>query len=78
MKEIHIRDLKEDNGRDSIISMICGFESEVAAVVNGKKLNAKSIMNTLVIDHARNIDFTITGVDEEWAEAAIKKLYNLD
>lgn len=40
-------------------------------------MNAKSIMNTPMIDHADNIDFTIIGVDEEKAESAIKKLYDL-
>lgn len=52
--------------------MVCGFESEVTAVVNGQKLNAKSIMNAPVIDHAENVDFTIIGVDEETAETAIR------
>ena len=78
MREIHIRNLKAKNERGSIISVVCGYESEVTAVVNGQKFNAKSIMNTPVIDHAENADFTITGVDEEKAEMAIKKLYDLD
>lgn len=78
MKEIHIRDIKVKSKRGSIISTVCGFESEVTAVVNGQKLNAKSIMNTPVIDHADNVDFTIIGVDEETAETAIKKLYDLN
>lgn len=45
--------------------------------MSGQKFNAKSIMNTPMIDHADNIDFTIIGVDEEKAETAIKKLYDL-
>ncbi len=52
MKEIHIRNLTEENER-------------------------KSIMNTPMIDHAENIDFTIIGADEEMAEMEIKKLYDL-
>lgn len=78
MREIHIRNLKAKNERGSIISVVCGFESEVTAVVNGQKYNVKSIMNTPVIDHAENVDFAITGIDEEKAEMAIKKLYDLD
>ena len=77
MREIHIRNLTAKNESGSIISVVCGFESEITAVVNGQKFNAKSIMNTPVIDHATNIDFTIVGVDEEKAEMAIKKLYDL-
>lgn len=77
MREIHIRNLTAKNERGSIISVVCGFESEVTAVVNGQKFNAKSIMNTPMIDHAENIDFTIIGADEEKAEIAIKKLYDL-
>lgn len=34
-------------------------------------------MNTPVIDHAESVVFTIMGVDEEKAEMAIKKLYDL-
>lgn len=77
MKEIHIRNLTAKIDRGSIVSVVCGYESEVTAVVNGQKLNAKSIMNTLMIDHAENIDFTIIGADEEMAEMTIKKLYDL-
>jgi len=77
MKEIHIRNLTAENERRSIVSVVCGYESEVIAVVNRQKLNAKSIMNTPMIDHAESIDFTIIGVDEEMAEMAIKKLYDL-
>lgn len=77
MREIHIRNLTAKNERGSIISVVCGFESEITAVVNGQKFNAKSIMNTPVIDHAENIDFSIVGADEEKAEMAIKKLYDL-
>lgn len=77
MREIHIRDLIAENERGSIISVVCGFESEITAVVNGQKFNAKSIMNTPMIDHAESIDFTIIGADEEKAEMAIKKLYDL-
>lgn len=78
MKEIHIRNLTAENERRNIVSVVCGFESEVTAVVNGQKYNAKSIMNTPVIDHAENVDFVITGIDEEKAEMAIKKLYDLN
>lgn len=77
MKEIHIRNFKAKSKRGSIISVACGYESEVTAVVNGQKFNAKSIMNTPMIDHVENIDFTIIGADEEKAEMAIKKLYDL-
>ena len=77
MREIHIRNLTAKKERSSIISVVCGFESEIIAVVNGQKFNAKSIMNTPMIDHAENIDFTIMGADEEMAEMAIKKLYDL-
>ena len=77
MKEIHIRNLTAKSDRGSIVSVVCGYESEVTAVVNGQKFNAKSIMNTPMIDHAENIDFTIIGADEEKAEMAIKKLYDL-
>ena len=77
MREIHIRNLTPKNERSSIISVVCGFESEITAVVNGQKYNAKSIMNTPVIDHAESVDFTIMGGDEEKAEMAIKKLYDL-
>ena len=77
MREIHIRNLTPKNERSSIISVVCGFESEITAVENGHKFNAKSIMNTPVIDHAENIDFSIVGADEEKAEMAIKKLYDL-
>lgn len=48
------------------------------SVVNGQKYNAKSIMNTPMIDHAESIDFMIVGADEENAEKAIRKLYELD
>ncbi|MBO5353083.1 MAG: hypothetical protein J6A77_07265 [Lachnospiraceae bacterium] len=61
MKEIHIRNLTAENERRSIVSVVCGYESEVTAVVNGQKLNAKSIMNTPMIDHAESIDFTVSG-----------------
>ncbi len=77
MRKIHIQNLTAKNARGSIVSVVCGFESEITAVVNGRKFNAKSIMNTPMIDHAENIDFTIIGVDEEKAEMAIKKLYDL-
>ena len=77
MREIHIRNLTPKNERSSIISVVCGFECEITAVVNGQKFNAKSIMNTPVIDHAESVVFTIMGADEEKAEMAIKKLYDL-
>lgn len=77
MREIHIRNLTAKNESGSIISVVCGFESEITAVVNGQKFNAKSLMNTPAIDHAESVDFTIMGVDEEKAEMAIKKLYDL-
>jgi len=78
MREIYIRNLSKNSDRRSITSAVCSFESEVTAVVNGQKYNAKSIMNTPVIDNAENIDFSIIGADEENVETAIKKLYNLN
>ena len=77
MREIHIRNLTPGNERGSIVSVVCGFESEITAVVNGQRFNVKSIMNTPMIDYAKYIDFTIIGADEEKAEMAIKKLYDL-
>lgn len=77
MKEIHIRDFKHSKEKKSIVSVVCGFESEITAVVSGQKFNAKSIMNTPMIDHAECIDFMIAGVDEEKAEKAVKKLYDM-
>lgn len=77
MEEIHIRNVVHKNGRASIISVACGFESRVIIVVNGQKFNAKSIMNASVVDNAENIDFMIMGADEENVKIAIKKFYGL-
>lgn len=78
MTEIQINRLEHKKKEDSIICAVCGFESEIIAKVDGKKLNAKSIMNTPLIERANNIDFTISGVDEDKAVKGIRKYYELD
>ena len=55
----------------------CGFQSEIIAVVNDQRYNAKSILNTPLIDYAKSVDFSINGEDEETAEMAIKKRFGL-
>lgn len=77
MKELHISECPKMKEK-SIVTIVCGFQSEIIAVVNDKKYNAKSIMNTPVIDSAKCVDFIIIGEDEEMAEMAIKKQYELD
>jgi len=77
MREIQIRKNSKNQGK-RIAAAVCGYESEVFAVINGKKYNAKSIMNMPVMEQAEIIDFLISGEDEEIVERAIMKLYGLD
>lgn len=77
MKEIYIIECIKTKGK-CIVSIVCGFQSEIIAVINDQRYNAKSILNTPLIDYAKSVDFFINGEDEETAEMAIKKLYGLD
>lgn len=76
MRELHINNTEHIKCRGGIISVTCRFQSEIIAIVNGQRLNAKSIMNTSAIVKADAIVFLISGVDEENTELAIKELYN--
>lgn len=77
MKELHVRECLKIKEK-SIVAIVCGFQSEIIAVVNDERYNAKSIMNSPIVDSAKRVDFIITGEDEEMAEMAIKKQYGLD
>jgi len=77
MKELHVRECPKRKEK-SIVAIACGFHSEIIAVVNDERYNAKSIMNSPIVDSAKCVDFIITGEDEEVAEIAIKPQYGLD
>lgn len=77
MKKISIRKREYKKGISNITATICHFESQISAIVDGRTFNAKSIMNIPIIEKAGDIDFIIIGKDEEAAEIAIKKLYDV-
>lgn len=71
MIRIHINNKRNQQKRGNFIALACGFKSEVAAVINGEKINAKSIMKVPVIENAAEIDFIINGEDEKTAADTI-------
>lgn len=71
MREIHIAHMKQRNASAGLITVTCRFESEIIVMVDGRKLNGKSIMNTSIIEKAEKLDFIINGTDEKDAENAI-------
>lgn len=42
MEEIHIENAKRRKENDSFIAAVCGFESKIMVVANGRKFNARS------------------------------------
>ena len=72
MKKIEIKVTKYYKKEERFVTLACQFKSEIIAELYGREYNAKSIMNTLLIENADKILFTITGADEKEAEKAIK------
>lgn len=71
MIEIHIDQVKRKEKSSNLITVMCRFESEIMATVNGRRLNGKSIMNISEIERARKLDIVVKGTDEQYAADAI-------
>jgi len=72
MKRIHIKKVSGDN---SLITVVSKFESAVTAIVDGKEYNAKSIMSSVAINAADNLELVISGPDEKQAAETINNLF---
>ncbi|MCR4866640.1 MAG: HPr family phosphocarrier protein [Lachnospiraceae bacterium] len=72
MKRIHIKKVSGDN---SLITVVSKFESAVTAIVDGKEYNAKSIMSSVAINDADNLELVISGPDEKQAAETINNLF---
>ena len=61
-----------------LVSLTSGFESEVLAEKDGRRVNAKSIMGVMMLAAAKGsrINLSINGPDEAQAENAIVDLIN--
>ena len=61
-----------------LVSLTSGFESEVLAEKDGRRVNAKSIMGVMMLAAAKGsrIHLSINGPDEAQAENAIIDLIN--
>ncbi|MCR4690526.1 MAG: HPr family phosphocarrier protein [Lachnospiraceae bacterium] len=74
MKKIQLRKGTEHDIVD-LVAMLCRYKSDVTAIVDGEKYNAKSIMSAYVLKDARKIDITIDGDDENQVEEEINRKF---
>lgn len=74
MKKIQLRKGTEHDIVD-LVAMLCRYNSDVTAIVDGEKYNAKSIMSASVLKDARKIDITIDGDDEDQVEEEINRKF---
>ncbi len=64
--------IKKASGDNSLIMAVSKFESAVTAVIDGKEYNVKSIMSSVAINAADNLELVISGPDEKQAAETIK------
>ena len=74
MKRIHI---KKVSGDSSLITAVSKFESAATAIIDGKEYNVKSIMSSVVINNANELDLVIDGPDEKQLADEVRKLFAL-
>lgn len=74
MIELHVRDNRE-NIPGSLVTVACGFVSDISLVDRGKKYNAKSIMNIPVFNQCNELYLVIEGPDENEAAEKIIEYY---
>lgn len=65
MIKIHVNNKRNKQKSGNFVALACDFKSEVFAVIDGEKINAKSIMKVPVIENALEISFIINGEDEK-------------
>ena len=78
MLEIQIDNARQKAGEPNFISMACRFKSDVVVVVNGQRLNGKSIMNSSIIENAETLKVIAEGIDEESVIKAVSRYYKID
>lgn len=71
MIKIHIKNKRDKKTSVTLIALVCGFHSDVTAVLRGETINAKSIMKAPDIEMASEIEFIVNGKDEKEAADAI-------
>ena len=67
--------VKKASSDNSLIMAASKFESAVTAIIDGKEYNAKSIMSSVVINAADNLELVISGPDEKQAAETINNLF---
>jgi len=75
MRKITVKNTREYKSESRFVTLACQFKSEITADLFGREYNAKSIMSTMVLEGADEVEFTIDGPDEEAAEKAIRGYY---
>ena len=68
--------VKKASSDNSLIMAASKFESAVTAIIDGKEYNAKSIMSSVVINAADNLELVISGPDEKQAAETINNLFS--
>ena len=67
--------VKKASSDNSLIMAASKFESAVTAIIDGKEYNAKSIMSSVAINAADNLELVISGPDEKQAAETINNLF---
>lgn len=78
MIKIHVDNKRVKQTGITLIGLVCGFKSDVTAVIKEEKINAKSIMKAPTIEMASKIDFIVSGEDEKKAVDAIFRYFEGD
>lgn len=72
MIRTNVKKVSSDN---SLIMAASKFESAVTAIIDGKEYNVKSIMSSVAINTADNLELVISGPDEKQAAETINNLF---
>lgn len=74
-KEIQVKNLssKGDHLPSQLVQLACRFDSSIEVIMDGRRLNAKSLMGILSFPFCENMVLTVVanGADEEAAIKAI-------